>query len=179
MHWTLWSRNLIFAFVCLLTWLSCTERSDQEMSILLTCETKNWILQHSRDQKNIDRPTELRKRRHKLLFFATLPLVNRTGHKQDGLWRDISPRSFATLAYRKVMFALTVVNLFTLKLISVTVLSWAHAQKNALVHRTHAHWFEPLWMNVLKFVLTRRRWFNVKYAWMMEKLTPQTVARTS
>ena len=31
------------------------------MSILPTCEAKNWILQHSRDQKNVDRPTELRK----------------------------------------------------------------------------------------------------------------------
>ena len=43
MHWMLWSRNFIFAFVCLLTWSNCTECFDPEMSILLTCETKNWI----------------------------------------------------------------------------------------------------------------------------------------
>ena len=57
--------------------------------------------QDSRDQGNVDRPLVLRIRRHKLLlYFASLSLMNRTGH------RKVEPchlyRSFVTLAYRKL-----------------------------------------------------------------------------
>ena len=72
------------------------------LSLLLVALTfTRHFAQDSRDQENVDRPLVLRIRRHKLLlYFASLSLMNRTGHRKVGPCHLY--RSFVTLAYRKL-----------------------------------------------------------------------------